>query len=213
MLCFSLDLLSIMKKLLTGLILLILVSLISLPIILYINQFGFGVWDKHEDWARMGSYFGGVVGPIITTISLLFLGWQIGVQTKQRKEENTLHVCAECETDINNYLPKIIEFVSTAEKIETIKLVLAKNKYLVENGQQEEATEMIKDYISTELAICSMWFHIDACLRTLQKSKMYKFKRMRTRIFSEVEIEFIAYLEGIRMATTNSKTETCLFPG
>jgi hypothetical protein len=186
--------------------------MICVPIILYINQFGLGVWNNHEDWARMGSYFGGVVGPIITTISLLFLGWQIGIQTKQRKEESTLHVCAECETDINNYLPKIIEFVSSEEKLEVMKAILAKNKYLVEHGRQDEAIKMVKDYISSELAIYSIWFHIDSCLRTLQKGKMYKFRRMRTRIFSEIDIEFITYLEGIRMALNKNKIETCLFP-
>ena len=201
-----------MYKLLTGFSLLVIITMIGLPIFLYINQFGLGVWDKHEDWARMGSYFGGVVGPIITTISLLFLGWQIGVQTKQRREENILHVCAECETDINHYLPKIIKFISTIEKLDSMKLVLAKNKDLVERGKQEEAIKMVKAYIESELAIYSMWFHIDACLRNLQARKMYKFKRMRTRLFSEIDIEFITYLEGIRMASINDKIETCLFP-
>lgn len=201
-----------MNKLFIRLILLTIILVIGLPIILYINQFGIGVWDKHEDWARMGSYFGGIIGPITTTISLLFLGWQISLQTKQRKEEITLHVCSECENDINNYLPKITEFVGRVENLDAIKSVLAENKKLVENGRQDEAIEVVQEYVSRELAICSMWFHIDACLRTLQKSKMYKFKRMRTLIFSQIQIEFITYLEGIRMALNNNTIETCLFP-
>jgi hypothetical protein len=186
--------------------------MIGTPITFYVNKFGFGVWDSHEDWARMGSFFGGIIGPIITSISLLFLAWQIGLQTKQRKDESTLHVCAECEADINTYLPKIIIFVNNIEKLEAMKVALAKNKVLIEQNKKEEALETIKGYISTELAVFSMWFHIDSCLRTLQKRKAYKFRRMRTLIFSQVEIEFLTYLDGVRMFSTKNQSDNCFFP-
>lgn len=186
--------------------------IIGLPIYLYINQFGFGVWSNHNDWGVMGSFFGGVIGPIITTISLLFLAVQIRIQTKQRKEEALLHVCSECELDINKYIPRIVIFMSENDTRDKLKSILAQNKNLVNNGHVDDALRMVKEYIAQELGIWSMWFHIDASLRTLQKSKIYKFKRMRTLIFSEIEIEDITYLEGIRMALNKNKIETCFFP-
>ena len=43
------------------------------PAILYLNQFGFGLWEKHEDWAFLGAFFGGVLGPLFTFITVLLL--------------------------------------------------------------------------------------------------------------------------------------------
>ena len=42
-------------------------------IVLYISKFGFGLWSKHEDWARLGDFFGGVLNPIIALVSLVLL--------------------------------------------------------------------------------------------------------------------------------------------
>ena len=36
-----------------------------MPIVLYAYKFGIGLWDSNADWAAMGSYFGGVLGPLI----------------------------------------------------------------------------------------------------------------------------------------------------
>lgn len=43
------------------------------PVFLYVHKFGFGLWEKNEDWAYLGSFFGGVLGPAFTLMSVVLL--------------------------------------------------------------------------------------------------------------------------------------------
>ncbi|OOE64670.1 hypothetical protein [Salinivibrio kushneri] len=56
-----------------------------IPIYLYVSQFGIGLWDDHTKWAEMGSFFGGILGPIITVISVSFLYFQLRDHQKQQQ--------------------------------------------------------------------------------------------------------------------------------
>lgn len=60
------------KKILT-ISLAILSFLVFLPIVFYCWKFGVGLWETNEEWANLGSFFGGVLGPIFTLISVLLL--------------------------------------------------------------------------------------------------------------------------------------------
>mgnify|MGYP003633155788 CR=1 FL=1 len=188
------------------------VIVIALPIAMYLYQFGFGLWSSHADWGIMGSYFGGVLGPIITSISLAFLAIQIRAQTKQRSEEAALHVCFECELDITSYIPKVKEFIQRGENSERIKQVLFERKRRVEEGDLEGAISAVKAYVNENFAAIGMWVQIDASLRTMQRLKMNKFKRMRTLLFSEIDIEHLVLLDSIREGMTAEGGPTCLFP-
>lgn len=201
-----------MKKLLLTLLSILVLSSVILPVALYYYKFGFGLWDKNEDWALFGSYIGGVVGPIITTISLLFLAYQIHLQTKQRSEEKKLHVCSECEMDISKYVPRIKEFIEREDNKNGVEFVLLEYKSFFEKGEIDNAQEIIRKQVSDNISIWSMWVHIDSCLRTLQRLKMYKFKRMRTLLLSEIEIDHLVILEGVRERMVDNGTPTCLFP-
>lgn len=188
------------------------VIVIALPIATYLYQFGFGIWSSHEDWGIMGSYFGGILGPIITSISLAFLAVQIRAQTNQRSEEAALHVCSECESDITSYIPKVKEFIQNSENSEKIEQVLSERKRRIEAGDTEGAVSAVRAYVNENFAAVSMWVQIDASLRTMQRLKMYKFKRMRTLLFSEIDIEHLVLLDSIREGITAKGEPTCLFP-
>lgn len=188
------------------------VIVIALPIATYLYQFGFGIWSSHEDWGIMGSYFGGILGPIITSISLAFLAVQIRAQTNQRSEEAALHVCSECESDITSYIPKVKEFIQNSENSEKIEQVLSERKRRIEAGDAEGAVSAVRAYVNENFAAVSMWVQIDASLRTMQRLKMYKFKRMRTLLFSEIDIEHLVLLDSIREGITAKGEPTCLFP-
>lgn len=43
------------------------------PVVFYFSKFGLGLWEKNEDWAYLGSFFGGVLGPAFTLMSVVLL--------------------------------------------------------------------------------------------------------------------------------------------
>lgn len=200
-----------MSRAILSILMVLVVVVIASPIAIYLYQFGFGLWSSHDDWGIMGSYFGGVLGPIITSISLAFLALQIRAQTKQRSEESALHVCSECELDITSYIPKVKKFIQNGEKLEEIKRVVIERKRKVEEGDLDGAQSIVRAYVNENFAPIAMWVQIDASLRTMQRLKMYKFKRMRTLLFSEIDVEHLVLLDSIREGMTAKGAPTCLF--
>lgn len=43
---------------------------------LYLDHVGTEISDKGKDWSEFGSYFGGVLGPLFSAASILFVWWQ-----------------------------------------------------------------------------------------------------------------------------------------
>lgn len=56
--------------------------LISTPMILYIHKFGFGLWNSHTRWGELGSFFGGVFGPLFSLISIIILSLTLALTKK-----------------------------------------------------------------------------------------------------------------------------------
>jgi uncharacterized membrane protein len=51
----------------------LLVLLAVVPIVFYLYNFGLGLWEANEDWAHLGTFFGGVLSPLFTLLSTLLL--------------------------------------------------------------------------------------------------------------------------------------------
>lgn len=47
--------------------------LVLIPVFLYGYHFGLGLWNTSSEWADLGSFFGGVLSPILTFFSTLLL--------------------------------------------------------------------------------------------------------------------------------------------
>ena len=81
------------------------VFLVIVPVFLYINTFGFGLWDEHAKWAELGNFFGGVLGPIITVISVGFLFLQLKANNAQQQHTIDTLKLQKIEADIAFFLP------------------------------------------------------------------------------------------------------------
>jgi hypothetical protein len=190
------------------------VSLFTLiiPVALYIYQFGFGLWEDNADWANMGSYFGGVLGPLITSFSLLFLGYQIHLQVKDKRQESNDKLCSLFETDIMAFLPKLAGELSNIHFKEDLKSHLNEHKKLVEAGYRSDAETFIRSYISKQIRVHTMWVQIDASMRHLKERNDFRFRRMRAYILSECEVEDLAALDAVRTALPGASSSNCMFP-
>lgn len=63
-------------------------------LLLYINKFSGGLSESHTVWAEFGSFFGGVLSPIVSVLAfvgLLYSMDQTKFQFKQQREENSFY--------------------------------------------------------------------------------------------------------------------------
>lgn len=191
-----------MNRVILSLVVLLVVGLVVLPIVFYVSKFGIGLWSDHEDWARMGSYFGGVMGPIVTSISIVFLGYQIREQFLEKRESRILAICEECESDIKEYAEKIRNHLLLEENQVALDEVLRRNKATVEGGNPEEGKEIIREFIANNLELSSMWVQIDASMRTLSNLNRRKLKRMNAYLFSKLHVKNLVGLHVLHQELT-----------
>lgn len=86
-----------------GLGLVIGVTFIATPIGLYIDKFGFGYWGEHQKWAEFGSYIGGVVTPILTLITIVFLLLQLKYLAEGLESERKHRLQTETNAEIDYF--------------------------------------------------------------------------------------------------------------
>ncbi|PKG80057.1 hypothetical protein CXF80_18110 [Shewanella sp. Actino-trap-3] len=153
-----------------------------LPITLYIYKFGFGLWDKHSDWALMGSYFGGVVGPIITSISIVFLGYQLREQLIQRKSENL-------EKDILHLIPKLSDALREESFNSALRISALLYKEKIASDDSEGAKEVINNLVESYFKQFNIWLSVDSNYRELAKVNFPRYKNVSLYLLSECELE------------------------
>lgn len=57
------------------------------PIFFYFDKFGIGYWSSNSDWGSFGSFFGGVLGPILSFISIIILWVSLIESNRANKEQ------------------------------------------------------------------------------------------------------------------------------
>ncbi|WP_339388153.1 hypothetical protein [Vibrio caribbeanicus] len=70
--------------------------MLFIPIVIYINTFGFGVWDNHTDWGIMGSAFGGIYSIFFSFCTIMVLILQFILQRNMDEHHDGESVCGEC---------------------------------------------------------------------------------------------------------------------
>ncbi|EHR0803111.1 hypothetical protein KS868_004427 [Vibrio parahaemolyticus] len=185
------------------------IAILSLPIALYVYKFGIGLWDSHADWAVMGSYFGGVLGPLITGVSLLFLGFQIRAQVIQNKIEYLDRKCSHSEVSVRENLPRLSEYLKL-EFGDAIRLTKMACKDLIRDGQsdaaRDEATKVVRVYFKE----FQTWNILDSNLRELCLLDYSRYKKMSLYLLAEQELEVIYDLHFLSDLFSKTSSEQCV---
>ncbi|MFH0267245.1 hypothetical protein [Vibrio rumoiensis] len=92
-----------MKKVVFSIVILVLIT----PIILYVYQFGIGLWSEQNDWANLGSYLSGFYSPLLTFGTLIILYKQLVFQKKSQETERDIQFCRETYELAVNVLDRI----------------------------------------------------------------------------------------------------------
>lgn len=99
----------VLKKLIVIAPLLFCTLMFLLPIIFYISKFGVGLWDDHQSWAELGSFFSGIYSPIIALIALIILGAQWRAQLNYSRYQTDVETVKMFRSNIDFYLAKLEE--------------------------------------------------------------------------------------------------------
>jgi hypothetical protein len=76
-----------MNKTLSVILIILTLILLSIPIYFYYLNFGLGFWKTSTQWAELGSFFGGVLGPLLSFISIIILWISLKSSDKSNREQ------------------------------------------------------------------------------------------------------------------------------
>lgn len=77
---------------------------VVIPVGLYIDNFGIGYWSNHTHWAELGSFFGGILTPILTFISIILILLQLRTMNKGLQVERNYRRNADANSEIDYFL-------------------------------------------------------------------------------------------------------------
>ncbi|WP_372763232.1 hypothetical protein [Pseudoalteromonas sp.] len=196
----------------------IFIAIVLLPVALYINQFGFGTWVEHTKWAEMGSFFGGILGPIITVISVTFLYKQLKEHQKQQQYALDSLKLQKIESDIAFFssivkkeLDRIIPTMDNRVLSDVLSHHAAEVCAVHTQYQGEEDPDLIiKEFgrRSFDFLICyeslfASWNAINAQLHALHKLdlalEIESYKSQRARVFASLDSIMCTHLDTISM--------------
>ncbi|MFA0570177.1 hypothetical protein BTO01_23125 [Vibrio jasicida] len=185
------------------------VSLLSLvsPVYFYYQRFGFGLWKEHQDWAHLGSFFGGVLGPLVTLISVLYLGFQFREQVKQNKRD---FVNRRCELLLNEAKESAL-VLSECFKDRGFVEELKKEAKSYNNISDDKSKEKAKLYTKENHKAYYEFVALEIAMMELLELDYRSYETMKFRIMARCDFHGMGALNRIAGATIKQNDKkSCL---
>ena len=164
----------IIQKLIIGLA----TILFSLPLIMYLYKFGFGLWFEHSEWAEMGAFFSGVYSPIIALLALLILISQTVAQGSINKHQYDQSYIQENRKDLDFYIEKLEAYLNTSaangEKVSSL-LIRHFSHLTIEQLDSSEAKELSNVFCTDCRLAFEIWVSIYPILKGFSANKEYPY--------------------------------------
>jgi len=184
-------------------------TLIMFPFILYVLNFGPALSASHQRWSEFGSFYGGVVGPLLTLTTVVFLYSQLRLQQSNQNEISLTQEIQKLKIDIDFYsnfvkseLSKVMPAMEDGRTLNTYISVTAAefNHCFIYGSDPKKILSHSRQQAST-LALChgnifTSWIRINEDLSTIKllnhsnKSKKNDYSNQRIKTMLTVgEIE------------------------
>lgn len=129
------------------------------PILIYISEFGLGVWSDHTKWAEMGSAFSGIYSPFIAFLAFLILIGQAKSQGAMNKHIFDQSYIKDVREDLNFYLEKLDKNLNESIYPEgTVRDILRQYSITHEEDLRTERCRVItQQFVQKNRKILDIW--------------------------------------------------------
>ncbi|WP_438971666.1 hypothetical protein [Methylophaga sp.] len=152
-------------------------GLFLLPILVYIGEFGIGVWSEHTKWAEMGSAFSGIYSPFIALLAFIILFRQTKSQESVYKHQFDQAYIQDVRTDLNFYLARLDSYLDVQNhQEETPRSALARFSSISEDNLLNDESQMLaRQFISKHRKVIDIWIALYPLLIGLSVNKKYPY--------------------------------------
>jgi len=177
---------------------------IALILALYTYRFGFFFWFEHSKWAEFGSFFGGVIGPVLAFFSLLYLAFQIELQWKEHKSARIDAEIKQLEDSISlNTLILISKLNKEDAQIKVPFSELILRMYRDKDKMySEETSGLLRVGLSARSETLVLWANTASALSNLKKVNESRYAQQLIMVSVQIGYELCAGLdEAVKLAT------------
>lgn len=153
-------------------LLIVIAIILLLPVVAYIYQFGFGLWQEPSQWSDLGGYIGGIYTPILTILTLSVLCVQIYLQIIQYRQQ----LVSLQEEQLSDYLKELnLELDKTVDEDVTLRneIINVFNHHNLESIQNMDLS-VISELNQNYHKLYSMWCGAMGCLEHIKISSELK---------------------------------------
>lgn len=193
-----------------ALIITLAMSILLLPLLLYVSQFGVSLSNKQSDWSDFGSFLSGIYSPLIALVALFILAIQLLIQREMSKHQHDQAFISCARDDINFYLSKLENhlekdyegWASIKDYIDTHFRFLAASDLT-----RQDIIEQIMSFHKEHQYIIDIWLAIYPILKGLEASKSYpyahNFEAAKIRIASCLSFGTCVAIDNIYFVITH----------